>query len=212
MFSTVFFDLDDTLYPAGCGLWRTIKDRMNLYMIERLHIPAEEVPALREKLFREYGTTLRGLERHYPVDVADYLAFVHAVPLRDYIKPDPRLRAALEKLPARKLIFTNADVAHAVRVMNVIGVRDCFDGIIDVNAIAPYCKPMPESFEIALKLAGERDPRQCVMIDDLPRTTKAAHEFGLFSILFGQPESHPDADAVLNDWDELNELLRHAYK
>ncbi|MBK9600591.1 MAG: HAD-IA family hydrolase [Anaerolineales bacterium] len=52
-----------------------------------------------------------------------------------------------------------------------------------MTTVAPYCKPMPESFNIAMKVAGETDPSRCVMIDDLRRTTRAAREAGMFSIL-----------------------------
>ncbi len=62
-FSTIFFDLDDTLYPSSSGLWKAIKERMNIYMRDMLHIPEDEVPALREQYYKMYGTTLRGLIR-----------------------------------------------------------------------------------------------------------------------------------------------------
>jgi putative hydrolase of the HAD superfamily len=207
VYTTLFFDLDDTLYPESCGLWQAIKERMNLYMHEKLGIPQDVIPAMREKYFQQYGTTLRGLEANYKVDELDYLEFVHEVPLQNYIVPDPNLRAALMALPARKFIFTNANRGHAQRVMSAVGVDDLFDGIIDVTAISPYCKPMREAFEIALRLTGNPNPLECVMIDDLARTTKAAREFGMFSILFGKTQPHPDADAVLNDWSQLKDLL-----
>lgn len=206
--STLFFDLDDTLYPADSGLWHQIRDRIGLYMLERLQIPAAEIPALREKLFRQYGTTLRGLQMTYSVEVADFLAFVHAVPLADYIHPNPALRSILEALPARKWIFTNADVNHARRVLKVLELEACFEGIVDVVALDPYCKPMPQAFELALKLAGETDPRQCALIDDIPRTTRAARELGFFSILCAPTGSLADADAVLTDWAQLPGLLK----
>jgi FMN phosphatase YigB (HAD superfamily) len=50
-FSTLFFDLDDTLYPNSTGLWNAIKHRMTLYMHERLGIPAEKVPQLISKIY-----------------------------------------------------------------------------------------------------------------------------------------------------------------
>ncbi len=205
--STVFFDLDDTLYPASFGLWPLIAERIGLYMRERLGIPADKAQALRRQYFEQYGTTLRGLEIHHRVDVPDFLAFVHDVPVRDHLKPNPQLRSVLEALPARKFIFTNADVNHAKRVLAALELQDCFDGVVDIVAIAPHCKPMPAAFEIALRLAGESDPRCCAMIDDLPRTTRAARAQGLFSILYGATEPHPDADATLTDWSRLPELL-----
>ncbi|MEW6239470.1 MAG: pyrimidine 5'-nucleotidase [Chloroflexota bacterium] len=209
--TTIFFDLDDTLYPASTGLWLAIKERMNLYMRERMGIAPDDVPRLREKYFREYGTTLRGLQANHEIDVEDFLAFVHDLPLREYLSPDPIQRAVVASLRTRKLIFTNADSAHARRVLAALELEGLFDAIVDVNAVAPYCKPMPESFGIAMKAAGETDPARCAMIDDLPRTTRAARDFGLFAVLFGRGPS-PDADAAFSDWRDLSALLNGRLK
>ena len=149
-FTTLFFDLDDTLYPHSTGLWPAIKDRMNLYMIERLDIPESDVPFLREQYFKMYGTTLRGLEARHNVDKDDFMSFVHDLPLQEFLKPDPILRDVIASLPTRNLIFTNADVHHARRVLTALQLDDLFDTVVDVNAVAPYCKPMPESFAIAM--------------------------------------------------------------
>lgn len=206
-FTTVFFDLDDTLYPASTGLWLAIKERMNRYMRERMGIAAEDVPRLREQYFREYGTTLRGLQANHKIDVDDFLAFVHDLPLRDYLTPDPVQRTVIASLPARRVIFTNADVSHARRVIAALELDGLFDSIVDINRVAPYCKPMPESFAIAMNIAGESDPARCALIDDLPRTTRAARQFGLFTILAHCSAPSPDADAVFNDWRDLPALL-----
>jgi len=196
-FTTFFFDLDDTLYPPATGLWEQIGGRINRYLCERLSFPPDQVEDIREKYFREYGTTLRGLQANHKVDMDDYLAFVHDVPLNRYIHADPELRAAIEGIPARKFIFTNADTNHARRVMDVVGLQGLFDGIIDVHVIAPYCKPMPESFELALKAAGSPDPRACVLLDDQRRITRAARLAGMYAVLVGQDTPGEDADATL---------------
>jgi putative hydrolase of the HAD superfamily len=206
-FTTLFFDLDDTLYPSSTGLWPAIKDRMTLYMIERLGLPENDVPFLREQYFKMYGTTLRGLEARHQVDKEDYLAYVHDLPLEKYLKPDPIVREVIASLPTRNLIFTNADAQHAWRVLTAIQLDDLFDTVVDVNAVAPYCKPMPESFAIAMELADEPDPRKCVMIDDLPRTTRAALNVGMASLLYGCDEPSEDASAVFTDWTHLPILL-----
>ena len=208
-YSTIFFDLDDTLYPADSGLWTEIKDRIGLYMGQRLNIPQEQIQPLRKRLFEEYGTTLRGLQATYSINVADYLAFVHDIPLADYIQPDPVLTSILAGLSCRKFIFTNADVHHARRVLRVLQIEQYFDGIIDILAIAPHCKPMLPAFKIALQTAGDPPPQHCVMIDDMPHTTRAARQLGIFSILYAAAASHPilDADAVLLDWAALPALL-----
>ena len=206
-FTTLFFDLDDTLYPPTTGLWKAIKARMNLYMHERMGIPENDVPVLREQYFKMYGTTLRGLQARHDVDVEDYLAFVHDLPLKEYLTPNPLQREIIASLPSRKLVFTNADINHARRVLAALQLDDLFDTIVDVNAVAPYCKPMPESFAIAQELADEPDPRKCVMIDDLPRTTRAALEVGMASILYGTDEPTAEASGVFTDWAHLPILL-----
>jgi putative hydrolase of the HAD superfamily len=206
-YTTIFFDLDDTLYPASSGLWHAIKERMNIYMRNRMGFDPAEIPQIREKYFLQYGTTLRGLQANHDIDVQDFLAFVHDLPLSDYIQPNPALCEVIASLGTHNLIFTNADAAHAQRVLKALALDECFENVVDVNAVAPYCKPMPESFQIAMRMAGENDPGRCVMIDDLPRTTKAAREAGWYSILFGQEKPHPDADATLTDWKQLAFIL-----
>jgi putative hydrolase of the HAD superfamily len=206
-FTTLFFDLDDTLYPSSTGLWHAIKERMTHYMCEQLYIPEADVPTLREHYFKTYGTTLRGLQQHHNVNTEEYLAYVHDVPLDQYLTPNPVIRQVLTSLPTRNLIFTNADANHAWRVLRALELDDLFDTVVDVNAIAPYCKPMPESFAIAMDLADEPDPRKCVMIDDLPRTTRAAREVGMASLLYGSESPTSEASAAFTDWTHLPILL-----
>jgi putative hydrolase of the HAD superfamily len=179
---------------------------MNEYMRERMHIPVDQIPELREKYYLQYGTTMRGLQAHHQIDSDDFLAYVHDLPLGSYLTPDPHQRSVIASLPTRNLIFTNADIPHAERVLAALNLRDLFSTIVDVNAVTPYCKPMPESFVIAMKLAGETDPSRCVMIDDLKRTTRAAREAGMFSILYGE-SFDGDADAHFTDWHDLTGIL-----
>ena len=206
-FNTFFFDLDETLYPSSSGLWIAIRERINTYMLERLGFPPEQIGVLREQLFHEYGTTLRGLQINYAVDADEYLAFVHDVPLESHLQPDPELRGVIEALPVRKYIFTNADCAHAARVLKALDLDGLWDGCIDVHDIAPYSKPMPESFSLALKAAGSPDPHTCVLLDDQARITRAARNLGMFTILVGKESAGEDADAALVKWIDLPGLL-----
>jgi len=206
-FTTIFFDLDDTLYPASSGLWPTLKQRMTRYMVERMQIPEADVPRLRETYFRTYGTTLRGLQANHVIDTEEYLAYVHDVQPDEYIHPDPIQQAVLAALPTRNLIFTNADANHARRVLRALQIEQHFADIIDVNRMEPHCKPSREAFALAMRASGEDDPARCMMIDDLPHTTRAAREFGLYAVLFGAASPGADADAACSDWSHLPALL-----
>jgi len=209
-FSTLFFDLDETLYPASCGLWELIKERMNLFMEQRLGIPADDVPDIRDGYFKQYGTTLRGLQANHQVDADEYLAFVHDIPLQDYLHPDPQLRSMLLSLPQKKFIFTNADARHAGRVLDALGLQDCFDGVVDIRLMDPWCKPMDQSFQVAQYISGEPNPQHCVLMDDLPHNTRQASAHGFYSILVGQSGPIPEANACLPSLLDLPLLLDRA--
>ncbi len=206
-FTTILFDLDDTLYPSSTGLWPVLKERMNRYMIERLHIPPPDVPRLREQYFARYGTTLRGLQANYQVDEGEYLAYVHDVDLRDYLHPDPVQQQVLASLPTCNVVFTNADANHARRVLQILELESYFAAVIDINRMKPYCKPSLEAFVLAMQTAGEKSPSKCVMIDDLPHTTRAAMDLGMYALLFGSIADASAADAAFSDWRLLPGLL-----
>lgn len=208
-FNTFFFDLDETLYPASTGLWSLIRTRINTYLHERLGYPLDEIEATRERYFSEYGTTLRGLQAHHEVNMDEYLAFVHDIPLAQFLLPDPELRAAIESIHGRKFIFTNADCAHADRVTKALGLENIFDGCIDVHTIAPHCKPMPEAFQMALVAAGNPDPRNCVLLDDQGRITRAARSLGMYTVLVGKDDPGFAADEAVTRLSELPAIMKY---
>jgi putative hydrolase of the HAD superfamily len=196
-FTTFFFDLDETLYPHNNGLWGEIRKRIDIYLQDRMGFPPDQIATLRENYFMQYGTTLRGLQAHHNVNTEEYLAFVHDVPLAHYLRADPELRAAIQKITGRKYIFTNADANHANRVLETVGLQGLFDGIIDIHVIAPFCKPMQEAFRLALNAAGNPDPRVCVLLDDQRRVTREARQLGMYTILVGEQAPGEDADTAL---------------
>lgn len=192
-FRVLFFDLDDTLYSSKNGLWEAIRQRIDEFLHNRLGFPPEQIGPIRQKYFESYGTTLRGLQIHHQVDPQEYLDFVHDVPLEQYLQPDPELHQMLSSLPQAKWIFTNADGSYARRVLEHLGVSDCFAGFIDVNTMGFAAKPQREAFETACVLAGEDDPTRCVLFDDQPRNLSQARTFGFFTVLVGREGHHPDA-------------------
>lgn len=186
VYTTLFFDLDDTLYPGSNGLWSLIRARMGQYMVEVMGLPEAQVPDLRRTYYHTYGTTLRGLQIHHQVNVDDYLHYVHDLPLEQYIRPDPELRSLLLSLPQQRWIFTNADADHACRVLAVLGVQDCFRGIIDIRALEFVCKPDPAAYRRALALAGAPAPQQCVLLDDSAANLATARQMGFATAWVGQ--------------------------
>jgi putative hydrolase of the HAD superfamily len=179
----LLLDLDDTLYPPETGLWPAIGERINRYMSERVGISVKDVSSLRMHYFQEYGTTLNGLRLQHGVDPQDYLEFVHDLPLAQYLKRDEMLRDRLLACTQRKWVFSNADRAHIERVLSVLGIRDAFEGIVDIYATEFACKPYPDGYRKAIQLAGASSPQACMMVDDQIRNLEPASHLGITPVL-----------------------------
>lgn len=185
-------DLDETLYSPETGLWRALRERINTYMIDRLGLPPETVPTLRESYYLRYGTSLTGLQHDYHIDANDYLAYVHDLPLADYLHPDPALNGMLARLPLQKTIFTNADAPHAQRVLNRLGIARHFPRIIDIHTLEFVNKPKPEAYVRALQLIGA-SASECLFADDALRNLLPAREIGMLTVLVGGEPTQPPA-------------------
>jgi len=199
----LIFDLDDTLYPPTSGVWDAIGARINQFLLDNLKLTPDNVNQVRQYLFNTYGTTLRGLQTEYGIDPYKYLNYVHHIPLETFLQPNPALKQMLKKLSSRKVIFTNSDQNHALRVLGQLALDGIFERIIDVLDVAPYCKPQPEAFEKALLMMGKPDPARCVIIDDSLRNIQTAREMGFKTILVGSHNgnalaAHAQLDTVMD--------------
>jgi pyrimidine 5'-nucleotidase len=132
------------------------------------------------------------------------------VPLAQYIQPNPDLRRLLLTLPQARWIFTNADANHARRVLAVLGLQDCFDGVIDIRAVEFACKPEEAAFRRALACSGNPDPASCVLFDDSASNLAGARRLGIKTVLIGANDAANSAtpeDAFTNVDLTLPDLL-----
>ncbi|KAJ6808666.1 uncharacterized protein M6B38_165005 [Iris pallida] len=171
-YDCLLFDMDDTLYPLSTGLNLACRKNIIDFMLHHLKIEESKVPEMCVELYKEYGTTMAGLKAlGFEFDNDEYHAYAHGRLPYDTLKPDPVLKNLLLSMPQRKIIFTNADEAHVVRVLEKLGLEDCFDGVICFETLNPSFAPIDEDNKNAA------DPR-------------APDEHGFFS------ESESDTDAA----------------
>ena len=208
----MLFDLDDTLYPSTSGVWDAIGDRMDSYIIKTLGVAANEVKQIRNGLFHEYGTTLRGLKTLYHIDERDFLDYVHDIPLAQFLGKDEALIETISAYDSRKVIFTNANQRHAERVLEVLGLVDFFPEIVDVLQISPYCKPLPQAYQKAMEIIQIEDPEHCVFIDDSPRNLKTAREMGFYTIQVGTENRCEFADAAILSLLDLPNVIPSSHR
>jgi len=203
----LIFDLDDTLYPPTSGVWDAIGHRINQFLLDNLKLTAANVNEVRQYLFNTYGTTLRGLQTEYGIDPYKYLNYVHNIPLETFLQPNPVLKQMLKKISTRKVIFTNSDQNHSLRVLSQLQLDGIFERIIDIIDVTPYCKPQVEAFEKALQMIGKPDPPRCVIVEDSLRNIQTAREMGFKTILVGAHNGNAKiADAQIDSLEDLPRL------
>jgi putative hydrolase of the HAD superfamily len=205
-YTYLLIDLDDTIYNQDNGLWTLIGDRINQFLIDVMHFPADRVPDLRHRLWEVYGTTLRGLQTEYSVDMDFYLEYVHDIPVETILSAAPKLDELLNLFPQQKMIFTNASTAHAHRVLNTLGIQHHFEVILDIYALAPYCKPQAEAFQKALKTINA-PAGSCLLVDDSPANLNTAQSLGMGTISVGK-HHHPTSPHIDNIL-QLNQVFDH---
>jgi putative hydrolase of the HAD superfamily len=174
------FDLDNSLYPHSCNLFELIDLRMGAYIQDLLGVDAAEARRVQKGYFHAHGTTLAGLMAAHGVEPGHFLDFVHDIDLAR-VTADPALVAALDALPGRKFVFTNASEDYARRVLERLGLANAFDGMHDIHAMAYVPKPDPSGYR-AICAAHDIDPKRALFADDMVRNLKPAKAIGMTTL------------------------------
>ncbi len=175
------FDLDNTLYPAGCHLFSQIDARMTEFIRKTTGAAHDDARRLQKHYYVKYGTTLSGMMTEHQISPDDFLAYVHDIDF-SVVPADPALRSAVEALPGRRYVFTNGSVNHAERVLHRIGIDGLFDDIFDIRAAAWTPKPHRVTYERFIAATRVR-PNEAAMFEDLPHNLEAAHALGMTTVL-----------------------------
>ena len=174
------FDLDNTLYPPEARLFDQIEVRMTAWVMQALGVARDEADRLRQHYWEVYGTTLAGLMAEHGVDPGPYLTDVHDISF-DALRPDPALRAAIARLPGRRLVYTNACTPYAERVLEARGLAGLFDGVFGVEHAGFRPKPERAAFEAVFARGGVA-PERAAMFEDDARNLAAPHEMGMRTV------------------------------
>ncbi len=179
----LLFDLDNTLYYDTTGLLAQVRERIREWLVAALDIAPERAYALGGEYYQTYGSTLTGIMQHYPhLDPESYLAYIHDVPVKVYLTPNPALAEMLERLPWSKVVFTNSICEWSERVLGQLGIREHFERIIDIRAAQYRGKPQPDAYSHTLDVLAVPGSA-CVLIDDYGENLQKGSQFGMHTIL-----------------------------
>ena len=188
------FDMDDTLYPRDQGLMELVQARINAYVVEAVGLDPDSARVLQRQFLDEHGTTLAGLMANYTIEPEHFLHDVHDVPM-DGLEPNPALRDQLLRLPGRRFVFTNGAREYAGRVLDRLGVTDCFDGVFAIEDADLTPKPEPSTFRRMIRTFGF-EPRSAVFFEDTPRNLEPAKALGMATVLIGDGHGKPLGDHI----------------
>lgn len=174
------FDLDNTLYPPQMRLFDQIEVRMTDYVMRALGVGRTEADRLRDHYWQLYGTTLAGLMHEHGLEPEAYLAEVHDISFAP-LAPDPALRAAIDALPGRRIVYTNGSAPYAEKVLEARGLTGLFDAVFGVEHANYEPKPKAQAFETVFGKAGLRRDRAAMFEDD-PRNLAVPHAMGLRTV------------------------------
>lgn len=201
------FDLDNTLYPAPT-LYEEIGARMTAFIVRALKTDEASALALRERYFHQYGATVCGLVTHHGVDAKAFLSYVHDAD-HSVLARDPELAMLLQRLPGRKLVFTNGGGGHAQRTLESLGLAQFFERVFDIEDALLTPKPQNGAYARLIETCGI-DPPRAILVEDTLKNLEPAHALGFRTALVGatHPDSHiayvdhwaPDVVTLLRRW------------
>jgi putative hydrolase of the HAD superfamily len=206
---TWIFDLDNTLYHSSINLFDQIDKRMCDYVSKFLEIPASDAYKIQKSFFREHGTTLRGMMECHNMDPKPYLDYVHDIDFSN-IKIDGVMANALDRLPGRKIIFTNATKNYAERVLKCLKIEMHIENIFDIIDAGYIPKPAPKIYSDFINKYNI-NPRKAIMVEDMARNLIPAANLGMKTVWVktGQAWAHNGVDLINPDYttDNLSQWL-----
>jgi putative hydrolase of the HAD superfamily len=188
---TWVFDLDNTLHNAGAHIFPVMNRAMTQYLQDFLDLDEAGANELRERYWLRYGATLQGLVRHHGTDPDHFLWHTHQFPaLHDMVLRPRGLRAALQRLPGRKLVYSNAPIHYTRRVLQLLGIADLFEAVFTIERAGYRPKPDPHGFYRLLR-QQRLNPAHCIMVEDSLANLKTAKRLGMKTVSVGVLPKRP---------------------
>lgn len=185
------FDLDDTLHNASAHIFPVMNRAMTQYIQDHLQLDEPAACALRQHYWQVYGATLKGLMRHHGVNPHHFLAETHAFLTDEMVHTTKQLRHLLQQLPGRKCVFTNAPRQYALRVLQVLGIEDCFSLVFSVESSGFHAKPSMRGFQLLLRQLKCR-AADCTLFEDSLPALMTAKRLGMRTVWISRKLRKPN--------------------
>ena len=238
----LIFDLDNTFYSfSETGVADQMHENIVKCIMQMLGLEHNEALKLSSDYYAEYGLCITGLMKHHSdrVDVKEYCRLVHQFD-ESKMKKDDALYKCISSLMEQGFdvwVLTNADMAHAVNCLTLLGVLELFrspkDGSLKVidcfkqwELTHPSLHNKPdkgayvaiENLILEAEKNGVAIPTKgpTVMIDDALKNLNAPHELGWATVWvqhhIPRPTDLPEHVIVMKDMSEWEKTLEELLK
>jgi len=207
------FDLDNTLHDARPHIFPSMHAQMNAYLRRRFGLDEAGANEMRRFFWETYGTTLKGLVRHYGEDPRKFIRETHQFPELDpMVVGENALHHALARLQGKRLVFSNAPRHYVEEVLRVLGVRRFFDAVYTIESTRFKPKPAFQGFRMLLR-KHDLAPHRCALVDDMPENLRTAKRLGMSTVwVSAQKRTMPFADLRVASVTQLPRLVfRHGH-
>ena len=129
--------------------------------------------------------------RHHGTDPDHFLWHTHQFPeLPQMVVHEPLLRQVLQRLPGKKLVFSNAPQHYAHAVLKLLRVDDLFDDLFAIEHTRYQPKPNIAGFMRLLR-KHRLNPARCVMVEDAAENLQAAKRLGMRTVWVNATQRSP---------------------
>lgn len=155
---------------------------MVAYIRDHLGVDEDQAISIRQTYWQRYGATLLGMMRHHGTDPDHFLWHTHQFSdLKRMLVWERGLKAMLRHLPGRKIVFSNAPACYSEAVLELTGIRSCFDAVYSVERIRFQPKPAIGGFRHLLRSEGLA-ARRCIMVEDTLPNLRTAKRLGMKTV------------------------------
>ena len=211
-FQNWIFDLDNTMYDINLGLFKKISNRITDFIMSKYSLDIDQAKKIQKEYYLKYGLTLRGLIVEKKLEPEEFLDYVHDVEHPELEKND-QLISKIRILEGKKIIFTNATLNHAKKILKILELEHDFDQIIDIKDLEYIPKPDKRSYKKLLECLNlnKENLNKTIFVEDTVKNLIPAKELGITTVWMKNSINEKDFIKNFNfidySFNNLNEFL-----
>ena len=211
-FQNWIFDLDNTLYDINLGLFKKISKRITDFIMSKYSLDIDHARKIQKEYYLKYGLTLRGLIVEKKLEPEEFLDYVHDVEHPE-LKKNDQLISKIRILEGKKIIFTNATLNHAKKILKILELEHDFDQIIDIKDLEYIPKPDKRSYKKLLECLNlnKENLDKTIFFEDTVKNLIPAKELGITTVWMKNSINEKDFMKNCNfidySFNNLNEFL-----